>query len=112
MKKSNYAKSFVVAIAVAIVYVSLPAVANAGDTQLIGKSEKVSFADLNVKKEADARRLYRRLRSASERVCGVESLSSSGSVSNMSKAKRCFKNAMDSAVAEIGNPTLTEIHSG
>lgn len=112
MRESNKVRKVTTAIAVFVVSMSLPAIAAAGDSRLQGKSEKVSFADLKLKKEADARRLYRRLRAASERVCGVEPLSTAGSLANMSAAKRCFRDAMDSAVAEINDPTLTEIHRG
>ena len=96
-----------------IVVLGLPVAALAnGDSEIIGKSEKVSFADLNVEKEVGAKQLYRRLQQASKRVCGVESLTKVGSLREMSRAKSCYKNSLDSAVAEINSEALTEIHQG
>lgn len=109
MKESAINKTVITAVAVAVL--SIPGLAAAGSDQLVGKSEKVSFSDLDVKKEADLRQLYRRLRHASERVCGVESFSSSGSLAEVREAKRCFREALDTAVAEIDDPSLTRIHT-
>jgi len=100
-------------VVVAIVVLSLPAAAMAtGGSEIVGKSEKVRFADLNVEKEAGAKQLYRRLQQASKRVCGVDSLTVVGSLREMSRAKSCYKDSMDSAVAEIDSEALTEIHQG
>jgi len=109
MKESKVFRGIVAAIAV--VAFSLPAVANAGP-ELAGKSEKVNYADLNVEKKAGAKQLYRRLQQASKRVCGVESLTVIGSVREMSRAKNCYRDSLDSAVAEIDSATLNEIHRG
>jgi len=109
MKESNVLRG----IAVAIVVFSLPAVAMAsGSSEIIGKSEKVNYADLNVEKEAGAKQLYRRLQHASKRVCGVESLTVTGSLREMSQAKNCYRKSLDSAVAEIDSEALTELHQG
>lgn len=96
-----------------IVMFGLPVAAVAsGGSEITGKSEKVSYADLNVEKEAGAKQLYRRLQHASKRVCGVDSLTIVGSLREMSRAKSCYKNSLDSAVAEIDSEALTEIHQG
>jgi len=111
MKQSKLIR---VAVAtVAVVVFSLPAIASAdaGD-KLKGRSEKVSYADLNVDKKDGAQTLYRRLQQASKRVCGVESLKISGSIRGVSQAQRCYRGALDKAVARIDNNELTEIHEG
>ena len=110
MKESIVRKSVITAAVIAVL--SVPAISVAGNDQLVGKSEKVSFSDLELRKDADAHQLYRRLRNASERVCGVESLGVSGSISEVREAMRCFREALDSAVAKINDPVLTRIHDG
>lgn len=109
MKESKVLRGVVAAIAV--VAFSLPAMANAG-ANLAGKAEKVNYADLNVAREAGAKQLYRRLQQASKRVCGVESLAVIGSVRAVSEARSCYRDSLDSAVAEINSVTLNEIHQG
>lgn len=111
MKESKLVKSIVATVAV--VAFSVPAIASAdAGEELKGRSEKVSYSDLNVEKEAGAYTLYRRLQQASKRVCGVESLNIVGSVSVYSQARRCYRDTLDAAVAKIDNPELTEIHEG
>ena len=115
MKQSKRLRSVVVTVAVtvAVVVLSLPAIASAdaGD-KLKGRSEKVSYADLNADKKDGAQTLYRRVQQASKRVCGVESLKISGSIRDVSQAQRCYRNTLDTAVARIDNSELTEIHEG
>jgi UrcA family protein len=108
MKESKLIKG-VVAI-VAVIAFSVPAIASA--EKLEGRSEKVSYSDLNVDKDSGAQALYRRLQSASKRVCGVESIKNAGSVRAVSDQRRCYRNTMDEAVAKVNNPTLTKIHQG
>ncbi len=109
MKESKLIKSVVTAVAV--VAFSLPAIATA-DTELKGKSEKVSFSDLNVTKQEDAQQLYGRLQQASKRVCGVVPLRVSRSVGELSRSMRCYRQTLDVSVAKIDSATLTAIHAG
>lgn len=108
MKESKLIKSVVATVAV--IAFSVPAIASA--EELKGRSEKVSYSDLNVDKQSGAQVLYRRLQIASKRVCGVESIKNAGSVRAMTEQRRCYRNALDQAVATIDNPTLTRIHQG
>ncbi len=111
MKESRVVKSIVATAA--LVAFSFPAIASTdGGETLVGKSEKVAYADLNIQKEAGAKQLYRRLQQASKRVCGVEPLKISGSISVVSQAKRCYRASLDSAVAKVNNAALTDIHEG
>ena len=95
---------------VAVIAFSVPAIASADE--LKGRTEKVSYSDLNVDKEAGAHALYRRLQLASKRVCGVESIKNAGGIREAARQQRCYKDALDDAVAKINNATLTEIHEG
>jgi UrcA family protein len=111
MKESKVLKGIV--LTAAVVAFSFPAIAAAdGGETIIGKSEKVAYADLNVQKEAGAKQLYRRLQHASKRVCGVESLKVVGSISVVSQENRCYRATLDSAVAKVNNTAVTEIHEG
>jgi len=108
MKESKIVRGVVATIAV--IAFSLPAFASADD--LKGRSEKVTYSDLNIDKEAGAIQLYRRLQLASKRACGVESIKNAGGIRETARQQRCYKDALDEAVAKINNPTLTEIHEG
>jgi UrcA family protein len=108
MKESKIVKGVIATVAV--IAFSLPAIASAAE--LKGRSEKVSYTDLNVEKESGATALYRRLQLASKRVCGVESIKNAGGIRAVSEQRRCFRDTMDQAVAEINNATLTNIHEG
>ncbi len=111
MKESKLIKGVITAVAV--VAFSIPAIASADDgAELKGKTEKVSFSDLNVNKEQGAQQLYRRLQQASKRVCGVEPLKVSGSVRELSQSMRCYRDTMDATVAKIDKESLTAIHEG
>ena len=108
MKESKLFKGVVTTVAV--VAFSVPAIASAEEFE--GRSEKVTYSDLNVEKESGAHTLYRRLQQASKRVCGVESIKNAGGVREISQQQRCYRDTLDAAVAKIDNATLTEIHEG
>ncbi len=108
MKMSKTIKGVVATIAV--ITFCVPAIASAAD--LKGRAEKVAYSDLNIDKEAGAKQLYRRLQLASKRACGVESIKNAGGIRETARQQRCYKDALDEAVAKINNPTLTEIHEG
>jgi UrcA family protein len=108
MKESKLVKGVVATVAV--IAFSLPAIASADD--LAGRSEKVTYSDLNVEKEAGAQSLYRRIQQAAKRVCGVESLKVAGNLRQLSQQKNCYRDALDATVAKIDNAALTELHKG
>ena len=108
MKESKILKGVIATVAVFAF--SLPAIAAADE--LKGRTEKVTYADLDVEKEAGAEVLYRRLQQASKRVCGVESIKSAGSIREVSQQQQCYRSTLDQAVAKIANPALTSIHEG
>ncbi len=108
MKESKILKGVVATVAV--IAFSLPAIASADE--LKGRSEKVTYADLDVQKEEGATVLYRRLQQASKRVCGVESIKSAGGIREVSEQKKCYRETLDQAVAKLDNAALTSIHEG
>ena len=108
MKESKLIKGVVTTVAV--VAFSVPAIASAEDFK--GRSEKVTYCDLNVEKESGAHTLYRRLQQASKRVCGVESIKNAGGIREISEQQRCYRETLDAAVAKVNNATLTDIHEG
>lgn len=108
MKESKVVSGVVATIAVVVF--GLPTVASAEEFK--GRAEKVTYSDLNIQKEAGATVLYRRLQYASKRVCGVESIKNAGGIRAVSLQQRCYRETLDTAVAEIGNATLTGIHEG
>lgn len=82
-----------------------PALLPAAET--LGKSVRVSFAELDLRKEAGARELYSRLRRASREVCGTPRTPSQ----SLSRSKdECFEETLDTAVSAVGNPLLERIH--
>ena len=112
MKESKFVKAVIAAVAVAAI--SLPAISSADETgsdELKGRSEKVNYADLDVRKEEGAEVLYRRLQQASKRVCDVDS-NSVGSVRQLSENRLCYRETLDRSVAKVNNPALTAIHEG
>lgn len=91
----------------------VPAIASASPEKGIkGKSVKVSYADLNLEKQAGAKVLYRRLQQASKQACGVESLQVAGSVSAVTKMHQCYRETLTSAVRNVDSNELTRIHEG
>jgi UrcA family protein len=68
----------------------------------------VSYADLDLQAAAGAEVLYRRLQSAAQRVC--HPLDNGQPMRNF-QFQRCYKTALDSAVAQVNKPILTAMHS-
>ncbi len=93
MKESKIVKGLITAAAV--IAFSAPAIASTGaDNGLKGAAVKVSYADLNLQKEAGAKVLYRRLQQASKRACGVESFRNAGSLSAAAEMQRCYESSL------------------
>lgn len=110
MKESKLFQGLVATFAV--VALSAPVIASADDkSDLQGTSVKVSYADLDLDKHDGAKALYRRLQQASRQVCDVRGLSGNRSIENLVETRRCYRNALSEAVAEIDNELLTQIHS-
>lgn len=107
MKKSNLVNGLAAIVAMGLIGVA----ANAADEEsgLKGRSVKVSFEDLNLEKEQGARVLYRHLRHASKKVCGVGTRNAI-SVRISLDALRCYRSTLTAEVKKIDNRLLTKIH--
>ena len=100
------------ATVVAIGALAIPMTAiGAAPSQFEDVSVKVSFADLDIHSDAGAKVLYARLKRASENACDLDSLIRSG-LSGYQKAKACYDEALDKAVASIDSDALQQIHEG
>jgi UrcA family protein len=73
-------------------------------------SVKVSFADLNIQSDAGAKVLYSRLKRASEDACDLDSYARSSGLSEYQKARECYEQALEDAVASIDSDALQQIH--
>jgi UrcA family protein len=98
------------ATAVAIGALAIPITAiGAAPSQIEDVSVKVSFSDLNIHSDAGAKTLYSRLKRASEDACNFDSYIRIG-LSEYQKARACYEEALDEAVASIDSDALQEIH--
>ena len=75
---------------------------------IVSESVHVSFAELDLRKEAGVKELYRRLQRASKKVCGT---SRSQSRHLNRQQDTCYQETLDSAVSQVGNPLLERIHT-
>ena len=97
---------------VALVAIAAPATAySAAPSQIENVSVKVSYADLDIHSEAGAKVLYSRLKRASKQACSLDPYLEGG-LSERSKAKACYRDALDKAVTSIDSQSLHDIHSG
>ena len=68
------------------------------------KTEKVSYADLDLSRPEGAKALYRRIQGAARSVCGGEPALDLG---QRRIWQDCYNNAVADAVAKVNNPLLT-----
>jgi UrcA family protein len=71
-------------------------------------SLKVSYGELDLSKPAGAEALYKRIRQAAFTVCGGYDSPIARSYTIKS---RCFRAALDEAVAKVNSPMLTALHN-
>ena len=69
---------------------------------------RVSFADLRIEREADARTLLRRIRLSATRLCGGPE----AGLWRMRALQACRDEAVADAVRKVRSPMLTAVHSG
>ncbi len=98
------------AIAIAAFALTATTTARADTTQSIELAPKISVGysaeDLETQKGVE--NVYRKLRKASRRVCGID-----GGFLNLSEktlAKKCVDDTLASAVKKIDRPMLTALH--
>src|SRR5688572_17403479 len=68
------------------------------------QQREVSYDDLDLDDQADARKLYRRIARAARNVCGTSDLMLSTAVN----AETCTGDAIARAIADVNAPLLTE----
>jgi UrcA family protein len=71
-------------------------------------SMKVSYGELDLSKPAGAQALYKRIRNAAYIVCG----GNEGPIAAVYTTRtRCFRTAVNEAVAKVNAPLLTALHT-
>jgi UrcA family protein len=84
----------------------------ASPRQIEDISITVSYEDLNVDTDAGVKALYRRLQRAAVTVCNSRQDPTIGSRLHATDSRRCYAEALTSAVESIDNDALDEIHAG
>lgn len=72
------------------------------------RSVKVSYADLDLSKQAGAEALYQRIRTAARTVCGRPS---SREIVRLMLFRQCYGEAIDTAVKRIDISSLYAVHN-
>ncbi len=114
MKESKLFKRLV-ATFVIIVLSGLAVVLASTPSDIEDAKATVSYADLNLESEEDVQELYRRLQYASKEVCDVASPQTADSyvmkLVRQQAIRRCYREALSSAVDNFDNENLTRIHA-
>ena len=98
------AKKLITGVVLAIA--SLASAAAYADAQAIGFSHSlvVHYDDLNLARSRDVARLYIRITSAADKLCGPRSLT--GAYVKSADYASCFSDAVAHAVARVDHPAL------
>ena len=72
-------------------------------------SARVTYAELDLTKDAGVERLYARLRQAAEQVCGSADIRELG---RFYEQQACVQRALDRAVEDVHSARLTARHHG
>jgi UrcA family protein len=70
---------------------------------------RVSYAELDLTKDAGVERLYTRLKHAAEQVCGS---ADNRDLATLRHQERCTQRALDRAVEDVHSARLTARHKG
>ena len=68
----------------------------------------VSYADLNMASTEGIDTLYRRIKLAAHKVCGVDNMRVTLDITRLNRA--CVAGAMDSAISDVNDARLTHLH--
>ena len=82
----------------------------AGQTDEANSQITVSFHDLNLQREGDAKSLLRRIQHAALVACGASD-ESIPEYRRLTIRSKCYSNAVSSAVYKINSPILTAIYT-
>jgi len=91
----------------AVSVLSLACAAAYADTtsELLSRSESVRFNDLNLNQPRDLARLFDRVSSAADRLCGPRSFA--GHYNKTADYESCYSDTVAHAVARIDRPSVT-----
>ena len=81
-------------------------VASANDAPT--QSLRIIVSDLDLNKSSDVATLYARIRSAASQACGTDVVT--GSRLPSTSKQKCMNEAVDGAVSQINNPSLSAYH--
>ena len=99
-------------VAAAMMFTVLSGVSTLGNANFGAvevKSVRVSYADLNLAEKTDQETLYERLKTAAEGVCGgVQDIN----LSVVRQQRKCYEEALDNAIGQVGSEGLESIHEG
>ena len=105
-------KWLVRAAVLAVGALAIPVTAiGAAPSQFKSVSVKVSYADLDIHSDKGARVLYSRLKTASQQACNLN-LYIKTSLNERQRARTCYEEALDAAVARVDSSALQQIHTG
>jgi UrcA family protein len=92
---------------VSIAVLSLTCAAAYADSATVEfqSASAVRFSDLNLDRPGDVAKLYQRIATAADKVCGPRSLT--GSYSKASIYQSCYADAVAQAVGRVNQPRLT-----
>jgi len=96
------------AMAISLAVVT-PAVANAAAPETVGKTVRVSYADLDLNQPQAAAVMLKRLDRAAMSACGASPFSAKA-VRDDVRSSACYRTALDQAVAQVGAPELVRLH--
>lgn len=97
-------KALIPATALAALYSCAPIWANTAESP---RSITVHFEDLNINNARGAARLYRRIESAAQDVCGGN-LASQRWLALSSRYATCVRDAITTAIARVDRPAVTQ----
>ena len=72
------------------------------------ESLHIAISDLDLNKSNDVATLYARIRSAASQACGTDVVT--GTRLTSASKKQCMTDAIDGAVSQINNPSLSAYH--
>ena len=98
------------AAAIALTFLTLLTVdARASESRTPPPSVTVSYSDVAFGNTAGAADVYRKLKLAARKVCGVDF--GSKDLAQIAAARACYEEALNNAVMKIDRPTLTALHT-
>ena len=83
--------------------------AGAADRTATSTDIAVRFSDVQLKSEADAEQLYKKLRSAAKSVCD-DNAGGHRTLEVRNRAEKCVNQVLADAVRKIDQPLLTALH--